>query len=122
MTQKDLFGEPYEDKKTQKEHNAELDAAFEEWWKHYPPGRKQDKGHARKTFHKKYTDKRFTLADVRDVLIPALKWQTTELWIGRNARYTPMPRTYINGERWTDERPKRVGEAFGKANDENDMF
>ena len=119
MTQKDLFGEPYEDKKTQKQQDAEVQSLFDKWWSHYP--RKTAIGKARESFCKAHKAGKFTEHDL-DAMVATLKWQTTELWIGRNERYIPHGSTYLHQERWKDERPKRIGEAFGKANDDNDMF
>lgn len=69
---------------------------FDVWWADWP--RKVDKGHALKAY--KAARKKATadaiLAGLR-VQLPALR--------ETNPKFLPLPATWLNGERWGDERP-----------------
>jgi len=69
---------------------------FEDFWAAYP--RKIGKGAARKAW---------SLAVTKapcDVIVKACEGYA---WTG-SEKYTPHPATWLNGERWTDERPTEV--------------
>ena len=70
-----------------------LDAGFAAFWAAYP------KRKAKKDALKAWTDLRPTAALQAEILA-ALVWQTVE-W--SNPVYTPLPASYLRGERWTDE-------------------
>lgn len=81
---------------------------FELFWSAYP--RRIGKFDARKAFAKAL--KKTTL----DEILSALEWQRElENWQERDAdgvlRYVPHPATYLNRERWTDERPVKKSTA-----------
>jgi hypothetical protein len=80
------------------------DPRFELFWSAYP--RRVNKFEARKAFAKAL--KKVSLGEILD----ALEWQRElENWQERDAdgvlRYVPHPSTYLNRERWTDERPQK---------------
>jgi hypothetical protein len=72
-----------------------LDAGFAAFWAAYP--RRKHKKDARKA----WADLRHTAALHAEILA-ALVWQTEE-WATRPVMYTPLPASYLRGERWTDE-------------------
>jgi hypothetical protein len=115
----DLFGNPIPKRQTEKGANAAIDALFLKWWSHYP--RKVAIGKARMAFHKAHKTGKFGMLDIPD-MVATLKWQTTEVWIGKHEKYIPHATTYINQERWKDERPKRAGESFGRISDDDLPF
>jgi hypothetical protein len=80
-----------------------LDAGFAAFWAAYP------KRKAKKDARKAWADLRPTAALQAEILA-ALVWQTEE-WA--NPLYTPLPASYLRGERWTDEpdAPAAPGEA-----------
>jgi len=69
---------------------------FQEFWKSYP--RKIGKGAAQKAWDKLKPD--------LDTVLAALAWQTKQdAWIKDAGQYIPHPGTYINQQRWLDEKP-----------------
>ena len=70
-----------------------LEQGFAAFWAAYP------KRKAKKDALKAWTDLRPTAALQAEILA-ALVWQTVE-W--SNPLYTPLPASYLRGERWTDE-------------------
>lgn len=86
-------------KEEDKEGKAEKpeDDDFEQFWTTYP--RKEAKAKALEAWNK-------NTPPIEEVLA-ALKWQTKkDDWIKEGGKYIPMPATYLNARRWTDERPK----------------
>lgn len=78
------------------ELHGPVGAAFEAWWLAWPQGRKVGKAAARRIWMRK-----------RPSLIKcleALKWQTqSKQW---REGFIPLPTTYLNQERWDDEKPR----------------
>jgi len=109
--QVDLFGEPLPRAPSTA---ADVDRAaielFGQWWQWYP--RKIAVGKAREAFIRAYKKGKFVKPDI-PAMIDTLKWQTSEVWVGRGEQYIPHGATYINHERWKDERPTRIGAVFG---------
>lgn len=79
---------------TNKEHKYSED--FEEFWSLYP--KHDGKAVAYKSWIKKQPN--------IEVVKNALSWQTKlDGWVKENGKYIPMASTYINQERWDDEKP-----------------
>lgn len=78
-----------------------VDQAFEDFWKAYPPGRKQDKGGARDTFRRIVTGKhrRGMRAKAADLIAAAARYAASN----PDPEFVPMPTTWLNGGRWEDE-------------------
>lgn len=72
-------------------------ALFDEFWKAYP--RKKDKGHARKAW-----DKAAKTTDPAVIITAAVQFRQWCEQDGTEPEYTPYPATWLNGERWLDER------------------
>lgn len=70
---------------------------FDEFWKAYP--RKKDKGHARKAWDKAV--KTTNSAVIVAAAVQFRQWCDQE---ENEARFIPYPATWLNGERWLDER------------------
>ena len=68
---------------------------FDAFWAAYP--RRKHKKDARKA----WADLRPT-PDLHAEILAALVWQTEE-WATSPVMYTPLPASYLRGERWTDE-------------------
>lgn len=93
-----LFDVPATKPATPKPSTTDLDADFDRFWANYP--RKDNKANARKVWPK------VAKKHGAEVLISeAERW--AQLWAaaGRDKGYMPMPTTWLNGERWTDEPP-----------------
>ncbi len=76
---------------------SENDQQWLRFWNAYP--RRDAKKEARKAWAKIRPD-----AALVDYMLAALYWQVQlRQWQTRN--YIPMPATWLNGERWTDEPP-----------------
>ena len=76
---------------------SELEIDFEAFWMAYP--RRVGKGAARKAFVK--ARQKATLTE----MLNALEWQRhQEQWSVNGGSYIPHPRTWLNQERWADER------------------
>jgi hypothetical protein len=78
--------------------------AFELFWSAYP--RRTAKAKAREAFVKAL--RKTTI----DAMLTALEWQREQAsWNDRDAdgvlRYVPHPATWLNGERWDDEKPQK---------------
>lgn len=72
---------------------------FETFYSKYP--KKQAKTTALKAFLKLNPND-----ELFEKIISALTfWSTTEAWQKDNGKFVPMPSTWLNQERWTDERP-----------------
>lgn len=78
------------------------DAMFDAFWKAYP--KKVGKGAARKSWdHVKRP------AESLELILAALAWQVLgDQWMKDNGQYIPNPATYLNQQRWLDERPIAV--------------
>lgn len=70
---------------------------FDEFWKAYP--RKKDKGHARKAW-----DKAVKTTDPAVIVAAAVQFRQWCEQDSTEPEFIPYPATWINGERWTDER------------------
>lgn len=70
------------------------DAAFATFWATYP--RRTAKRDARKAW-----DKALTRSDAATITAAAARYRDEP---GRDSRYTPHPATWLNGDRWEDER------------------
>ena len=75
-----------------------LEHGFDAFWAAYP------KRKAKKEARKAWADLRPT-ATLQAEILAALVWQTEE-W--SNPLYTPLPASYLRGERWTDEPDPQV--------------
>lgn len=71
--------------------------AFDEFWTAYP--RKEGKGQARPAFDR--AAKKVGEAVIVTAAVEYRQWCDSE---GKEKRFIPMPATWLNGERWTDER------------------
>ncbi len=71
-----------------------VEAQFETFWKAYP--RREDKGHARTAYTRSL---KATPADV--ILAAAVRYAARRS--GEDKKYTALPSTWLNGERWNDE-------------------
>jgi hypothetical protein len=73
---------------------------FDEFYSAYP--KKVGKGAARKAFAKRKPD-----ADLLQKMLEAIEWQRQlPQWQKDNLRYVPNPATWLNEERWEDEKPE----------------
>ena len=73
---------------------------FDRFWDAYP--KKQKKLNAQKAWHKLKPDTVLAEQIIRDVRIRSQRLD----WLKENGKYVPMPTTYLNGQRWTDELPE----------------
>lgn len=81
------------------EQTITIDQGFDLFWTNYP--RKEAKANAVKAWGK-------LTPNVYEIL-DALSWQIdVNGWTPENKKYTPLPATYLNSQRWLDERPKEV--------------
>lgn len=71
--------------------------AFDEFWTAYP--RKEGKGQARPAFNR--AEKKVGAAVIIAATVEYRQWCESE---GKEKRFIPMPSTWLNGERWSDER------------------
>jgi hypothetical protein len=78
-------------------HETADAATFEDFWLVYP--RKEAKKDA-----KKFWD-RMTSADQLLAVCAAVDWRRVWRLQNRDTRMIPMPATWLNAERWTDEVP-----------------
>lgn len=78
---------------------------FDEFWAAYP--RRVAKKDARKAWAKLNPS-----PEIVQQILDALEWQVPAFqWDGEKADYAPYPASYLNAERWTDERraaPRKV--------------
>jgi hypothetical protein len=73
--------------------------SFAEFWKSYP--RREAKKVAFKVWLKLKPD-----AELLDRILTALEWQREKpQWTKDGGQYVPLPASWLNGERWTDEPP-----------------
>lgn len=80
-------------------------SGFEDFWKAYP--RRVAKGAARKAWEKAARSE----PDLLALCLSALEWQrTSEQWTRDGGQYVPYASTYLNQERWADEKPLTEGE------------
>ncbi len=68
---------------------------FEEFWKHYP--RKQKKKETERIWKRKKYDR------IAPLLLKDIQERLKTEWKSKEIEYVPLPSTYLNGERWTDE-------------------
>ncbi len=68
---------------------------FDEFWKAYP--RKQKKKDTQKIWKNKKYD------GISKILIDDVLKRINSDWKGKNKEFIPLPSSYLNGERWTDE-------------------
>ena len=73
---------------------------FDRFWDAYP--KKQKKLNSQKAWHKLKPDTVLAEQIIRDVQIRSQRLD----WLKENGKYVPMPTTYLNGQRWTDELPE----------------
>lgn len=85
---------------------AENDPHFCRFWDAYP--RRVSKKEARKAWAKLNPS-----LELVDRILAALEWQVPAFkWDGESADYAPYPASWLNDERWTDERrktPRKAG-------------
>jgi len=74
--------------------------AFDCFWEAYP--KKQKKLEAQKAWGKLNPDSELAERIIKDVQ----RRSQTHDWQKENNKYVPMPTTYLNGQRWTDELPE----------------
>jgi DNA-binding Lrp family transcriptional regulator len=76
------------------------DGYFDRFWSAYP--KKVGKGASRKAFAKRGPD-----TELLQKMLDALEWQRqSPQWQKDNLRYVPNPATWLNEERWEDEKPE----------------
>lgn len=86
-------------RKTRKTPTQEQEEDFKRFWNAYP--RKQDRAKALRAFTKLAPD-----ADLLAVILDAVSWQAkTEQWQKSDGQFVPLPASWLNGERWKDEKP-----------------
>jgi hypothetical protein len=93
--------------------SADLDAAFEEFWKAFPPGRKVDKGDTRDLFKQIASGRHKKRRAPASVITEAAKrYAATK----PDPQYTPKPMTWLTGGRWEDDicQPKTDGATDGR--------
>lgn len=79
-----------------------VDAKFESFWMAYP--KKVGKGATRKAW-----DRVKQPAASLDLILKALSWQVASgQWAKNGGQFIPNPATYLNQQRWLDERPSAV--------------
>lgn len=78
------------------DHDPDAVDIFEVFWGKYP--RKEGKKDARKAWDKLNPDH-----DLIVTIGHALHQQVENNWKGRDKKYIPLPASWLNGERWTDE-------------------
>lgn len=84
-----------EDRIKDKENNNTL---FQVFWAIYP--RKEGKGTAIKAWNKISSP-----VETLQLILDAIKWQIeSNQWKKDNGQYIPMPSTYLNQQRWLDEK------------------
>ena len=76
---------------------SRTDEAFETFWSAYP--KKTGKGAARKSFERACKSK----ATLESMLEAIEQQRQTEQWRKDSGQYVPMPATWLNQERWSDE-------------------
>ncbi|MBR3715708.1 MAG: hypothetical protein IKM18_07365 [Clostridia bacterium] len=76
---------------------ASYDAGFEEFWKVYP--KKQSKQAALKAWEKLKPDSDLT----REIIEAVQARCRTQEWKDQNGKFVPLPASYLNQQRWTDE-------------------
>lgn len=75
----------------------QIDDDFNSFWSAYP--KKQNKGQARKAWAKTNPP--------LDAILEALAWQVdSDDWIKDGGKFIPHASTYLNAEKWLDEKPK----------------
>lgn len=85
---------------------------FDKFWAAYP--RKCGKGRARRAFLGAI--KKTTL----EAMLAALEWQSKQSdWIKEGGKWCPHPQTWLNGERWEDEKPQSAHNYSLWLNDED---
>lgn len=102
--------EPEQDKKTRTLVSVDL---FDRWYAEYP--RKQGIGAARKAWAKYSFD-----AESVDDMLAVLSWQK-RVWARSDPKFIPMPATYLNQERWRDEKGKQLGDTYNTENPDEPM-
>lgn len=81
--------------------STEQDTEFEAWWA--LAWRKVDKGHARKA----YLKARKIVSQER-LCAAAVAFKEKLASKGTELQFQPYPATWLNGERWLDEEPKKT--------------
>lgn len=69
--------------------------SFDDFWKAYP--RRVAKKDAQKSWARIHAE------DYPQIFASIAAFKRTEGWRKENGRFIPMPATWLNGERWTDE-------------------
>ena len=88
--------------KEKKKEKARLDSAFELFWAAYP--NKKAKQDALKAFMKLAPDE-----NLLDQMLAALETQkSSQQWRKDNGQFIPLPATWLNGKRWTDQQQAEV--------------
>lgn len=86
-----------------------VDSDFETFWKEYP--RKAAKGSALKAWAK--------TKDIRPGLPELLEiiafWKTREAWTKDGGRFIPHPASWLNGQRWEDDRTNAAQDENARA-------
>ena len=104
-----LWLTPYQEKKSRVAvGTGTYSDLFEEFWTAYPSrnGQKQGKRPAYKSWCKVSKNEKGDETQLLAKCPIALEWQVlTDEWRKDNGMFIPMASTYLNQERWTDERP-----------------
>lgn len=69
--------------------------SFEDFWQAYP--RRQNKKVALAAW------KRISPAEHPEILRGIENWKRSDQWMRDGGQYIPLPSTFLQGERWTDE-------------------
>lgn len=80
---------------TKKDTCANVNGAFNEFWKAYP--KKRSKGQAKKVWQRLKPDEQLE----SQILIGVERAKKSEQW--QNAKYIPYPATWLNAEGWEDD-------------------
>ena len=89
------------DKRAHKAQKPVCDnGAFDRFWQAYP--KKQKKLDAQRAWQKLNPDPELAKQIIEDVQ----RRSQTHDWRKESGKYVPMPTTYLNGQRWTDELPE----------------
>lgn len=89
---------PEEPVKESKEKNINTCPFFVEFWKIYP--RKEGKAKAIQAWKKIKSP-----SETLELIKIALSWQTkTDQWVKEHGQFIPHPTTYLNANRWLDEK------------------
>ena len=92
---------------------TKIEAEFNEWYEKYP--RKVSKQKAKQSYLK--------LKPNLKTLLKALSWQIkSDEWQDANGKFIPHPSTYLNQQRWEDEKALTSGEKWVQSKSSDNEF